>query len=91
MTPSTSGTQYIPGFSPFVSTAGPSTSATYSAPYNSQYSMVSKGPINNTFGWHPLFSSNPRVHMPGGNVPNMHIPVENVTIPPPFIGQQGQP
>lgn len=28
--------------------------------------------------------------MLGGTVPNMHILVGNVTVPPPFIGQQGQ-
>jgi len=54
MTPCTSGTQPMSGSTPLVSNSIPSTSATYSAPYNAQYSMVSAGPLNQKYGWHPL-------------------------------------
>lgn len=90
MTPNVSGTQYMPVSTSFMLAPGPLTSATYSAPYNVEYSMVSKGPINNPFGWYILFSSNPLVQMLEGNVPNMHILTGNVTVPPLFIGQYGQ-
>lgn len=89
MTPNASGTQYILVSAPFVSAPGPSTSATYRAPYNATYNMVITGPLNNPFDWNPLFSSNPQVQMPGGTVSNMHIPTRNVTDPPPFTGHQG--
>ena len=89
MKPITSGTQYIPNFSPFVSALGPSTSATYNAPYNAQYSTVSVGPFNQQYGWHALYSSNPQIQVSGGT-PNIHKPIGNVTIPPPFSGMHGQ-
>jgi len=28
--------------------------------------------------------------MPGGTIPNMHVPAGGITVPPPFIGQVGQ-
>lgn len=90
MTPTTSGTQYILGSTPFVSAPGHSTSATYSAPFNAQYNTVSMGPFNQLYGWHPLYSYNPQVEVPGGIVPNMHIPAESTIVPPPFSSLHGQ-
>lgn len=89
MTPSTSGTQPMLGSTPLLSNSIPSTSATYNAPYNAQYSMVSVGPLNQPYGWHPLYSLNPPIQVSTGT-PNMHILVGNVTVPPPFLGMHGQ-
>ena len=78
------------GSTPLVSNYIPSTSATYSAPYNAQYSTVSTGPFNQLYGWHPLYSYNPQIQIFGGKVPNMHIPAGSVTVPPPFSSMHGQ-
>ena len=58
--------------------------------YNTQYSTVSTGPLNQPYGWHPLYSSNLQVQISGGIVPNLHVPAMNVKVPPPFSGLQGQ-
>jgi len=63
-----------------VSNLIPSTSATYSAPYNAQYSTISMGPLHQQYGWHPLYSYNPKIQVSRGT-PNMDIPASNVTIP----------
>lgn len=46
-------------------------------------------PIYQQQGRPPMYSSNPQIQISGG-VPNMHMPVGNVTIPPPFSGMHGQ-
>lgn len=83
-----SGIQPMPGSTPLVSNSIPSRSATYSTPYNAQYSTVSVGPFNQQYGWHPLYSSNPQMQVYRGT-PNMNILVENVIVPPPFLGMYG--
>ena len=88
MTPSTSGTQPMPGSTPLVSNCIPSTSATYSAPYNTQCGTMGMVPIYQQHGRPLLYSSNPHIHIPRG-VPNMHMLVGNVTVPPPFSGMHG--
>jgi len=74
-----SGTQCIPIFAPFVFAPRPAT-ITLS-------SMVSMTTFSHPFGWNPFLSSSPQAHMFGGNVPNMHIPVRGITVPPSPIGQ----
>ena len=89
MTPSMSGTQTMLGSTPIVSNYIPSTSATYSAPYNTQCDTMGAVPIYQQYGRPPMYSSNPQIHIPGG-VRNMQMPVGNVTVPPPFLGMHGQ-
>ena len=89
MTPSTSGTHSISGSTLLVSNPVPSTSSTYNVSYNVQYSIVSVGPFNQQYGWHPLYSSNPQIQVSRGT-PNMHIPARSIIVPPPFSGMHGQ-
>ncbi len=89
MTPSTSGTQLMPGSTPVVSNYIPSTSATYNTPYNAQYSNMGTIPIHQQYGQPPLYSSNPQIQVSRG-IPNMHMSVGNITVPPLFSGMHGQ-
>lgn len=89
ITPSISGTQQMPGSTPMVTQCIPSTSATYSAPYNTQCNTMGIVPIYQQHGHPPMYSSNPQIQISGW-VPNMHMLVWNVTVSPPFWGMHGQ-
>lgn len=77
------------GSTPIVSNSIPSTSTTYNAPYNTQYSIVSGVPFNQQYGWHPLYSSNPHIQISGGTS-NIHILAGNVIVTPLFSGMHVQ-
>jgi len=89
ITPSISGTQQMPGSTPMVCQSIPSTSATYSAPYNTQCGTMGTVPIYQHQGRPPMYGSNPQIQIIGV-VPNMHMPEGNLTVPPPFSSMHGQ-
>jgi len=61
ITPSISGTQQMQGSTPMVPQSIPSTSATYSAPYNTQYGTMGTVLVYQQQGRPPMYSPNPQI------------------------------
>jgi len=88
ITPSISGTQQMPSPTPTVQQNIPSTSATYSAPYNTQCGTMGAVPVHQHQGQPQMYDSNPQIQISRA-VPNMYMPARNLTVPPLFLGMHG--
>ena len=63
----------MPSSTHIVSNFIPSTSATYSAPYDTQCGTMGAVLIYQQYGWPPMYSSKPQIHIPRGGSQYAHV------------------